>query len=195
MPGFTLSLSKGFTLIELIVVIAIIATLSVLLAVAYPQARSQQKLTLAEQTLQASLRAAQQAAINEERDDDCLTKARALAVPEVLCSDTGIVLNPSQSTMIVFADIENSNTNEYEPDEGLSGDFKIREVPFPEGVQVEPSAPPTVLIFQGTPPTITLWSGTREVVDTEPVTLRLGTATRDVLVGSYGQVERRDDTP
>jgi len=184
-------MSHGFTLIELIVVVAIIATLGVLLAVAYPQARSQQKLTLAEQTLQASLRAAQQAAINEERSPECLL--RVPAGQEALCSDTGIALNPAEGSMIVFADIANSAANQFEPDGQTTGDFQIAEVPFPEGVQVEPSSPPTVLIFQGTPPTITLWSGTREVVDTEPVTLRLGTVTREVLVGSYGQVERRDD--
>ena len=58
-------MQTGFTLIELVVVVAIMGIMSVALAVAYPHARAEQKLTLAEQTLQAALRNAEQAAINE----------------------------------------------------------------------------------------------------------------------------------
>ncbi len=185
MRGFSLSASKGFTLIELLVVIFIMSALSIFIVVAYPNVRAEQKLTLAEQTLQAALRAAQQGAINEERPDECVEVVSVELAKR--CSDTGVVLNPAASSMIIFADIsDDPRTNTF--DEGE--DFVVSEVTFPEGVVVEPSEPQTVLIFEGKPPTIQLYSGTQEVTSFIPITLRAGNATRQLQVGSYGQVER-----
>lgn len=179
---YTLGMQRGFTLIELLIVLAVTSIISAAALVAYPHARAEQKLKLAEQSLQAALRGAQQSAINEERDDACV----AMVPPgfEAHCSDTGIIWDSAKGSIIVFSDINNATANQYEPGD----DFKINELSFPEGVQVEPMGP---FIFEGTPPTITLWLGTREVTEAVPVTLRIGNASRELNVGSYGQVERK----
>lgn len=179
---------RGFTLVEMVVVVAIMAILGLAVALAYPHARAEQKLTLAEQTLQAALRGAQQSAINEERDPDCLA-ALPSGMPPERCSDTGIVLCPGDPTMIIFADIVDPDDNNF--DCRARNDFIVAEIPFPDGVLVEPSNPPTILLFQGTPPTIHLFSNVGEITNFEPVTLRIGNITRELNVGSYGQVERR----
>jgi prepilin-type N-terminal cleavage/methylation domain-containing protein len=187
-------MESGFTLVELLVVITITAIIAAVVATAYPAARSAQTLTLAEQTLQAALRRAEQAAINEERDIAKCTPRLPPALQK-LCSDTGIILEPDKSVMIIFADINQPNLNMYEPDR----DFKIAEVPFPDGVRVEPSVPPTTFIFEGAPPGIKLFTSVNaggcsaapcEITDSIKVTLLLGDATRELNVGSYGQVER-----
>lgn len=85
-------MSSGFTLVELLVVIVIMATFTITIAVAYPNARAEQKLTLTEQTFQAALREAQQLAINEDRADNCAGPSGPFAgnlARQRLCSDSG----------------------------------------------------------------------------------------------------------
>lgn len=180
----------GFTQIELIVVVAIMAIFAALMATTYPSVRAQQKLTLAEQTLQAALRAAQQSAINEEREAGCLTEASALGTDAKKCADIGLILIPDEHNIIIFADIANPADNQFD-NPALGGrDFVLRRVAFPDGVQVEPSVPRTVLIFEGAPPTIKLFSGPNEITSSVPVVLSIGQVRRNLVVGSYGQVEK-----
>ncbi len=178
-------MSRGFTLVELLVVMSVVGIISLGIVTAYPSVRAEQKLTLAEQTLQAVLRSAEQAAINEERPQECVEKIPSELTK--LCSDTGVVLLPAENKMILFADTFEADKNEY--NSGKNEDWPVGEVPFPEGVTLEPASPPTVFIFEGKPPTIQLYSGTQEVKSFVPVVLRSGTATRSLRVGSYGQVE------
>ncbi len=188
-------MSSGFTLVEVLVVIVIIAMIGLSLTTAYPHARAEQKLTLAEQTLQAALRAAQQTAINEERTPTCLAQAAALGNDPKRCSDIGIVLRPSEQNIIVFADIFKPDQDSYE---GETNDVVLSRTPFPDGVEVKPSSPETTLIFQGVAPTIGLYTASTtcgtppcQVLTSLTVTLSSGAAVRELDVGSYGQVERK----
>lgn len=180
----------GFTQIELIVVVAIMAAFAALMATTYPSVRAEQKLTLAEQTLQAALRSAQQSAINEERQAFCLAEAVTLGTDPKKCSDIGLILVPDENNIIIFADIDKPDDNQFEDPSHGGRDFVLRRVAFPDGVQVAPSAPPTTLIFEGAPPTIKLFSGPNEIISSTPVVLSIGDAKRNLAVGSYGQVEK-----
>jgi prepilin-type N-terminal cleavage/methylation domain-containing protein len=184
---------SGFTLVEIIMVVVIMGSISLMIATAYPNARAEQKLTLAEQTLQAALRAAQQTAINEERDPACITQALALGNDQKRCSDIGIVLEPTQHNIIVFADIFEPDRDNYDS----ANDVFLSQIPFPDGVAVLSSASQTTLIFQGVAPTIGLFTSACgaapspcEVINSIVVTLSIGDARRELDVGSYGQVER-----
>lgn len=178
-------MSAGFTLIEIVVVIVIIGVISASLTVAYPNVRDWQKLKLAEQQLQASLREAQQAAINEERSAACLASFSSNPALQKHCSNIGVTVAGGE--LIMFADTSNLPANEWEH----GHDIEIKRIAFPDGVTVEAgSSTATTFVFEATPPTVTLFVGSTPVAAPHTVTLQAGATAATFTVHAYGQVER-----
>lgn len=167
---------NGFTLFEVMVTISIIGILTVMTGRAFPIARNNQSLRLAEQQLQASLREAQQLALYEDRNDDCVARPG----DDSLCSDIGVHLAGNVLTM--FADIDADGV--YSND---TTDFRISTASLPSGVTV--TTTPSYL-FRGDPPTVELFVNNRPENDRANLTLEAGNITANYEIHSYGQVTR-----
>lgn len=168
---------KGFTLLEITVVMAIMSILSAIILIGWPRTRQHQALLLAAEQVQTTLRTAQQKALNEDRHPDCLRDWVGSSPEEQrLCSDIGVAVQ--ESTIVIFADTNIPTVNQYEE----TKDFPIEQQTLPLGV-TGPSSWQS-FVFEASPPNI-------ELVGGAPRTLRLksGTAARDLVIKSYGQVE------
>jgi len=187
---------RGYTLFEVVVVIAIIGILTVVTARAYPAARSSQSLRLAEQQLQSTLREAQQRAINEERETDCLAIARTVDEPNTTheqrqCSDIGVYVDGQ--ALIMFADTDlgpdDEPTGDFEYTPGL--DLELKTLPLPSGVSVriDPRSSRS-FVFKGIPPRVELYVDGALYEEPGVVLLESTGAAATLQVLSHGQVIR-----
>ncbi len=164
------------TLIEIVVSIAIISTISLLLLSAIPLIRSQQQLRVAAAQIQSTLRVAQQSAFNESRPAACLESVGEDKEKQRRCSDIGIAIRSGE--IIQFADTQSDNTF------SKNGDYVISRDRFPTAVTV----PDKTWIFKASPPTIIL------IVDgiTQPAdkpasfTIKASSLTATIQVFAYG---------
>lgn len=168
--------AAGFTLLEIIVTIAILTTITIVVAVAYPTTRRHQALGIAEQTLQMRIRGALATAVNEERTPDCRVEANTRAVPEQRCSDVGVYV--ADEELITFADLTNDGMYT------AIDDFELNRVSFAGGVQ---AVTPVSFLFLGVPPDSTLLVNGLEASSGQ-IVLRAGQTMVPLNVYSYGHV-------
>jgi len=167
---------KGFTLLETIVTIGIIGTVSGLLLLGWPRTRHQQALLLANEQLQALFRTAQQKALNEERSAACLSLVGSAPADQRRCSDIGVALRGGQ--IVLFADIGGDDAHYDEQD-----DLALETHTLALGVSTADSAWQSFL-FRATPPTIELFA------DDFVITLHSGDTERRLDVKNYGHIEK-----
>lgn len=171
--------SRGFTLLEIVVVVGIISAVTAYASLAYPSARDQQKIIMAEQILQSTMRETQQKAINEERDAGCVFDVGS--ADEKYCSDLGLHFNGSR--IILFADTHYANDNLYD----AADDFELGTIALPDGVTITGL---NSLIFQGIPPTVKMYADGTKIDLTTTATIQIGNSFEQVTLGPYGQVSR-----
>ena len=171
----------GFTLIEVVVTMAILSALVTLLTVGYPTTRDNQALQLAQQQLQFLVRDAQQQALNEEREEECLNQFSPDDAEQRRCSDVGLSFR--DQIVIMFAD---TSGDDLIYDAGAGGDYVITSQELSATVASQDS-----LLFIAQPPTIRLLVNGAELVG-EParLTLTAGEQKANLVIGKYGQVER-----
>lgn len=173
----------GFALIEVVVTMTIIGILTAILAVAFPVARQQQALQLAQQRIEALLREAQLQTLNEERAQDCralFTGTDALSqARQRRCSDVGLYLQGRQVRL--FADTDGDKIY-------ATTDFQIRP---PEELPAEVVGT-TSLVFNAAPPHLELYGNGLLIDDQHPLslTLHLSRADAALLVRPFGKVEQ-----
>ncbi len=141
---------RGFTLVESMVIIAIISILSLLSAAALPRARASQQLTVSGQQLQALFNGAQQQSLDEVRTEPCLVIAGGDAAREKACSNIGVGIQGTSA--VVFADLDGSRTYQ------APTDFLIATHTLTAGsTNTEPDYWQS-FVFEATPPTVTLFA-------------------------------------
>lgn len=178
-------LAAGFTLVEVVVTLAIMGILTVAIAVAFPTLRSEQKLLLAQQRLEALLRDAGQRALNEDRDSACVDRYpgddSAAATKRRRCSDVGVAV--TDQSALLFADIDGNKSY------SASQDYVI------EAAETLPATvhPTYYFVAIGTPPQLELYGNGALLDDQHPATLTLtvGRATRRLGISSFGKVQQR----
>lgn len=171
------------TLVELVVTIGLLAIVSVLVVVAYPAQREHQKLISAEQKIQSVLRQAQQMALDQRREYDCV-----ITVPEEdenLCSKVGVAF--TGNAIIFFADTNDSNTYD-------TNDFKWPDMRTALPDTVTFTHPGTnAFLFEANPPTVAMWANGQPAFGSDdPTVVVLQTDSgqqRTLGIHSYAQVE------
>src|SRR5690348_15577373 len=98
---------QGFSLIESLIVISIIAIMSALALQALPVARNNQQLVADTEQIRALLLDAKERALNQVRPADCLSQYADSDVQRAPCSDVGITFVNNQ--VIEFADTNSNN--------------------------------------------------------------------------------------
>ncbi|MEO6078147.1 MAG: prepilin-type N-terminal cleavage/methylation domain-containing protein [Candidatus Andersenbacteria bacterium] len=181
----------GFSLIESLIVISIIAIMSALAMQALPVARSNQQLVSDTEQIRAVLLDAKERALNQVRPAGCLPMADVASKDRSTCSDVGIAFSGNQ--VIEFA--ETNGTEGYQS-RGSSKDFTIvaydlTSTPVTGSLNtlVFNSAPPGVQVFVS--PASILSSGKNPMApsDTASIILNAGSLSRTITVHSYGTID------
>lgn len=178
---------QGFTILEILVVIVVISILSLVTLASYPTARSNQALRLAEQQIQSSLREAQQRALNELRDTNCITSASLYNGDQRYCSNIGIYL--SGSTMTMFAD-----SSDDDGQFSIGSDYEIKQMTLSAGVTVVGGVGTnSSFLFKSLPGITTEFYRDGQGPEAHPgtITLQSGKTVASYSIASYGQVERK----
>lgn len=176
---------SGFTLIEMVVSIAIIGILTTMIAVGYPAVRDRQTLQRAHQQLEVLVREAAQQTLNEERAAACRDRfpgdALAAVTSRRRCSDVGIHIQGATATL--FADLDGNKAY------SVNRDYNIRD-PIALPAPVTEAA---TIVFNASPPYLTLYGNASLVDDQHPfeVVLQLHGGTNVLVIRPYGKVEQR----
>lgn len=179
--------TSGYTIIEVITSVVIFGIMTALVARGYPAWRSHQQLVQGEQIVQNAFRDAQQQALQEIRDEDCVHTAPSYDVLR-LCSDIGLWMEAGKGEIIYFADTNNPDENEYD-----SGDFYIRSETVPSSITFKENRS---FVFQSLGPAQKLYSGQPglEVTGNSPGSIILsqepGANILNYTVGPYGQIQK-----
>lgn len=169
------SARRGFTLIEVILTMAILSILITLISTGYPVVRDNQALQLAQQQLEFLVREAQQRALNEERDETCLDSAEEAR----RCSDVGLAFNGSAITL--FADTTGEDLAY------TVGDYVIATHQSPAQLTGIDS-----ILFVAQPPNITLLAnGLQPLSGQASLRAQVGEQEVQLNIKNYGQVERQ----
>lgn len=174
-----MSESPGFTLLEVLVTLAIITIVTFMATLAFPIIREREALVNARQQISSALRAAQTQALNEQRRPDCLARVGDSPLAAKKCSDVGIFLQAEK--LITFADT--NDNNQYD-----SQDFLESEGSLPRPVTVLGAAS---IVIEATPPNVAMWHNGRVVPAGSQVAvkLRAGRGTLPLSISSYGILE------
>lgn len=179
--------AAGYTLLEMVVVIAVIGIASSMLLRGYPVLRAQQQLKIAEQQIQSTLREAQALALNEAREDNCKNRFPNDEAQQRFCSDIGVKLEGD--TITLFADLDfNDQYNQ-------AIDYLIREASLTSngGAGVVTA---TTVVFRARPPKVWLSvnennkDGDQAGESTHTIEVQSGRSAAILNVGSFGQVTR-----
>ena len=167
---------NGFTLIEMVIVIAMMSALTGVVVTGLPAARTSQLLEGDIQRLRSVLSQAQQRALNEIRDQECLDQAGADIDNQRYCSDVGVaILN---QRLVMFADLN----GDQDYTEGV--DYLIEEQEQASSVVGETQT----IVFAVDPPTVITYANAAILSAAElvEVTIRVGQQDRQLSIGPYG---------
>jgi prepilin-type N-terminal cleavage/methylation domain-containing protein len=183
--------SSGFTLIEIVVTVVIIASFSGIMLAAYPTLRVYQSTKAAKQLIQSELRTAQQRAIHRERGQNCLDTLESPALFD-RCSEIGLLFQAGQSEVIIMANSYYGDEDEDEDRYRLSfpNDTELGRFELPDGVIAEQN---TSLLFIAKPPTVRLMtqqdiSAPTEVTQSTPLHITSHGEPQTFYVLPYGQL-------
>jgi prepilin-type N-terminal cleavage/methylation domain-containing protein len=175
--------NRGFSLIESLIVISIIAIMSTLAMQALPVARSSQQLTSDTEQIRALLLDAKERTLNQVRPANCLPSIAIDDPAKAPCSDVGVAFIGKQ--IIEFAD-----TFPTTPDHRyLVGDYIIGTYNLSAKVG---AGSVTSLLFQSAPPSISLFEDTFLMSPSFKAKIILNgypPLTRTLLVHSYGTID------
>ena len=172
---------KGFSLIESLIVVSIIAIMSALSLQALPVARSHQQLVADTEQIRALLLDAKERALNQVRPADCLKNPSDPSdVGRAPCSDVGIAFVGNQVTE--FADTVSNN--QYDVTDYKIATFDLVSAPGTGSV--------ASLVFKSVPPSTTLYAN-GSVLDPSATAMIVlngyGSLSRTLLVHSYGTID------
>ncbi|HLC49420.1 MAG TPA: hypothetical protein VJI96_03490 [Candidatus Andersenbacteria bacterium] len=181
----------GFSLVESLVVVAIISTLTVLGLTAIPGLRSHQELVTDTENFRAMLLDSKQRTINQVRPADCLPGLAVDDPARAACSDVGVAF--AYGELIQYANTANQDQYTYET--GVSGDYEISRKNIVSTV-LDGSA--ISFLFISAPPTVKTYAdgGLLGVAnDAAPITLiATDGSTRTVTVHSLGTIDIGDSS-
>ena len=179
---FDRSFSEGFTLLEMMVVVVIISILTFLSLSALPVARSNQQLKSDIQQLRSIFSIAQQKALNEIRDEECLERVGDDPELRIRCSTIGVFFEDFKVTL--FADIDADW--EYTPEV----DYLINE----QTLQSQVSGAKKTIVFQAIPPSLYMVANGDPVAPQGSValTLKAGEQSREIEIQRFGIVTNKD---
>lgn len=173
---------KGFSLIESLIVISIIAIMSALSLKAIPVARSQQQLISDTEQIRALLLDAKERALNQVRPAGCIPNAAnpgdATRAP---CSDVGIAFVGNH--VIEFADTTQDNvytsvgTKDY-----TIASFTLSATPGGASV--------ASLLFKAVPPSVLLYTGGTVQTASATATILTPSTNATILLNGYGALSR-----
>jgi prepilin-type N-terminal cleavage/methylation domain-containing protein len=160
-----MSAQSGFTLIEVMVTIAIVTITTVIVATGFPRLRDQQQQLLARQQITSLIREAQQQSINGQRPDKCLSTVAGDQAKK--CSQAGLALRGNE--YYLFLDTSNNDDRKFTNEKS---DFIISHGNLPGGVTVA-SAAWRSFLFVPDPPSTTLYVDGEVVTPQVPATIVL----------------------
>lgn len=144
--------ASGFTLIESVVVMAIVSMVSVLALNAIPVLRAHQELVADTENFRSLLFDSKQRTVNQVRPPSCLSQYEINNPLRAACSDVGIAIYLGE--LIQYANTANQNQHTYEP--GIAGDFEIAKIKIVSTVEMPRSL--KSLLFISMPPTVVTYS-------------------------------------
>lgn len=164
---------KGFSLIESLIVVSIIAVMSALALQALPVARSHQQLVSDTEQIRALLLDAKERALNQVRPGTCLPNGGDQAdVNRASCSDVGIAFVGNQ--VIEFADTNSDNSYTSQgPRDYIIATFDLFAPPGSGSV--------ASLVFKSVPPSTMLYANG---------SLMSPSATTKIILNGYGDLSR-----
>lgn len=175
------SAEQGFTLLEMMVTVAIIGIFSAFSLAAYPQLRANQLFSLTEQQLQSQLSAASASTFNGELNQDCVDAAEDVSS----CDQYGVTLLENRA--IVFVDGNDSKAFE-------EGDFVVSEIILSESLEIQDWED---VVFVRSLPRLQLLVAASEVEsDTDEsavFSLNLNEQSRSFRILPLGSIIREDD--
>jgi type II secretory pathway pseudopilin PulG len=175
---------SGFTLIETVLTVGIIAALGAAIAVGWPRVRAHQGIVLATEHIQSWIYTAQEKSLNEERPDACVNLFTTLA-DKRRCSDVGIALRDNE--MIMFADTDGNN------DRYTNNDFIIDRTTLVSPVVVDTPGPTwDSFLFRAVPPGVVLHGKNGQPIGTgsnDVFRLESGPYQIDINVLPYGLLQ------
>ena len=170
--------SKGFTLVETIVVVAVVSILSIVMLASHQGSQKQQSVQRAAHQLAGDIRRAQNMAMASVEHED--------AIPD----GYGIYIEKNDSSYILFADGNGNQKWNSEPP-----DFMVEEINLPSNVEISDISPAPgnhVSIFFEPPDPITYINGDSSAGTDTTITLifdGIASYCKEVTVKTSGQIE------
>ena len=166
--------SKGFTLIETLVVIAVVSILSIVMLANHQGSQKQQSVQRAAHQLAGDIRRAQNMAMASVEHEG--------AIPE----GYGIYIEKNNPNYILFAD---DNNQTYQP-----SDFKVEEIKFPSNIKINSISPApgshVSIFFEPPDPTTYINGDSSASIETVVTLIFPGTSySKTVTVKTSGQIE------
>lgn len=183
-----MSSPSGYTLLEVVVTVVILGIMAALLARGYPAWRSHQQLIQAEQIIQNAFRDAQQQALQEIRDEDCVIQFTDYD-SQRHCSDIGLWMEAGSHEIKYFADTHDPDNDTYSADDHIISSIQISpSLTFSENRSfVFQSIGPSQMLYFGDPGIQVIGAHSAVVALSQEPGSRMITFN----VGPYGQVSRQ----
>lgn len=174
---------EGFSLIESLIVVSIIALMSALALQAIPIARSNQQMIADTEQIRALLLDAKERSLNQVRPDTCLPMADMASKDRAVCSDVGVAIDGNK--LIEFADTDGNNRY------SASGprDYVITTYDLSATVGV---GSVSSLVFSSVPPSTLLYKDGALMAPSSTAKIILDgypPLSRTLLVHSYGTID------
>lgn len=142
--AFSEEKSRGFSLIESLIIISIVGMVTTMSLQAFPAIRAHQQLIADTEQIRSLLLDSKQRALNQVRPEDCMPDVPVESKDRAACSDVGIAFINNE--IIQFADTVGEN-HDYDP-----SDYVI--VKFPLVTKLEGAT--NSLLFASLPPSVML---------------------------------------